>query len=327
MQELPGAPSPALLLRWATFIVAAATLSFILSYASLDDFAIVMAMGGPAVADLAPELVVALPAALVAVGLMVFHIAALRPRRRRVPIYTQLVFPILVIFLLAAAFIVALHSRMFGLCCLILAAGTMVSAAMLAKVASVSPSKHSSWLRVPFSLCLAVLTVATVAAGSYWLNASGTAPLQISAAPVSLLEGGVLIAAIGVALAYRYHEFVYPLVVTVIAAVAATTAGAYDSSTVMDIVLVGIGMLVISLVAAVASARDPRKSLSAPQRYAREPVRVSVADTQAAAKPPAKPRRHRKAARSSNAPSQRGARQSPGESAEDGPFQGSPTIS
>ena len=325
MQEIPSAPSPASLLRWATFIFVVACTMFIISYGRLQDFASVTAMAGPTVANLSPLLVVALPGALLAGGFLLFYFVALWPRPYHVPIYNQLVFPIVAIFLFAAVFVVALRLRMYGWCSLLLVAGVFVSARMFVRVAPLSPSRHSRLLRVPFSLCLAMLTVATIATGSYWLAVSGIPRYAIHPDPLWLPIGGALVVAIGAGLAIRYHEFVYPLVVAVIAAVAAQVALSHDPGVVTGMVVVCAGMLLVSVLAAFASTRDPRARRRGPHRYALEQLREASAIPATAARPPTTARRNRKIAKASSAWPKGDSRQPLDQ--DTGPFQGSPTIS
>lgn len=324
MDDLPGAPSPASLLRWTAFILAGAGAMFIVSYGRLEDFASVMARAGSPVARLGPLVVVALPGALLAGGFMLFYVVALWPRRRHVPIYTHLALPIVANFLLAAAFVVALRLQRYDLSFLLLAAGWILSVVMFVMVASVSPSRHSGWLRVPFSLYLVTVTVATIAASSYWLERSEIRIFDIDVALLALPIGAALVVAIGAALAIRYQEFVYPLVVTLIAIVAAA-AWKYDPGAFTGIVAVGAGMLVVSVLAASAFLRVPRNRRSGSHRYAPEPLRESAAAAKTVAQP-ANSERNRKRAKSrasSNSSSRLPAAVSP----DTGPFQGPITIS
>lgn len=325
MQELPGAPSTATLLRWATFILAAANTMVIISFGRLQDFATVMEKAGSPVATLGPSVVVALPAALLAGAFMVFYLVALWPRRRHVPIYTQLVLPTVASFLLAAAFVTALRLQKYGLSLFLLAAGWIVSVVMFVMVASVSPSRHSRWLRVPFSLYLATVTAATIAASSYWLERSEIRLFDIDVALLALPMGAALVVAIGGALAIRYQEFVYLLVVATIAAVIAATAWRNDPGAFADIVVVCVGVLVMSLLAAFASARVPRDRRSSSDRYALElPGESAASDTGPQA--PAEAPRNPKVAKARRAASKSPGWQPTAGNPDTGPFQGPITI-
>jgi len=79
---------------------------------------------------------------------------------------------------------------------------------MFVRVTSVSPSQHSSWLRVPFSLHFGAMTIALLVAVTQWLNAGGLLT-EIAVMPDQAAIAFLAIAAAAAGfVALRYSDFV-----------------------------------------------------------------------------------------------------------------------
>src|SRR4029453_7420200 len=107
------------------------------------------------------------------VAFLLFYCAALWPRKHRNRVYDKLVVPLALTSALAASWFVAIRHEAVALSAALIAAGVALAAIMFVRVASVSPGKHSRWLRVPFSLHFGAMPIALLVALTQWLNASG----------------------------------------------------------------------------------------------------------------------------------------------------------
>jgi hypothetical protein len=261
-----GVPSPLTMLRWATLIVVAANIAFVADYSALGNsptVAEVVAEYGDMVvpAGFAKAICVA-----VLVAFLLFYFDALWPRRHRIRAYDRLVIPIALTSLLASCWLVAFRQQEIALSAALVAASAALGGVMFTRVASVSPSQHSGWLRVPFSLHFGAMTIALLAIVTQWLHASGllmgTAVVQDDMATVFL----AISVAAGGFVALRYSDFVYP---AVIASGAGATFIAQRTSNphfATFALIVFVGMFVVVALAAVALARQPRHPKSAALR-------------------------------------------------------------
>ena len=140
----------------------------------------------------------------------------------------------------------------------LIAAGVALGAAMFARVASESPSRHSLWLRVPFSLHFGAMTIALLIALAQWMNAGGRlatnalAPDELTAAflAIAVLAGGYV--------ALRYSDFVYPAVIAWGTGAIFVAQRAQDPYVAAAALAVCVGMLVVAGLAAATQARTPR---------------------------------------------------------------------
>ena len=168
-----GVPSPLTVLRWTTLVVVAANIAFVVDYSALGE--------SPTIAEVVAEygnLVV--PAGFakvicvaILVAFLLFYVDALWPRRHRIRVYDRLVVPLALTSVLASCWLVAFRQEEIALSATLVAASVALGGVMFARVASVSPSQHSGWLRVPFSLHFGAMTIALLVAVTQWLHASG----------------------------------------------------------------------------------------------------------------------------------------------------------
>jgi hypothetical protein len=247
------------MLRWTTLLFAAANMAFIAVYSSLSESPtitdVVAAYGnGFLSAAFAKTICVAL-----LVAFLFFYFTALWPHRHPRRIYDKLVIPLALTSALASGWFVAFRHEAVGLSTALIAAGVALASIMFVRVASVSPGKHSRWLRVPFSLHFGAMTIALLVALTQWLNASGLltgTPLMPDDVATAFLA---IAAAAGGFVAFRYSDFVYPAVISSGVAAMFIAQRGYDSDIAADALIVCVGMLVVVGLAAVALAQKPRR--------------------------------------------------------------------
>ncbi len=234
-------------------IVVLASLAFIADYSKLSaspTIADVLAQYGDA---LVPAGFATSVGAVIAIAFLCVFAAALRPRRRRIRIYDRLVIPIALASVLAACWTVAFRHNAVGLSVGLLAAGLIVGWVMFARVAAVSPGKHSRWLLVPFSLYTGAMTVALLVAVLLWLDAEGILG-GIGARDDATTAFFVVAAAAGAFVALRYRDFVYPAVIA--SAMGSIFVAQRGSDPLAQPALIACaGMLAVAGLAAVALAR------------------------------------------------------------------------
>jgi tellurite resistance protein TehA-like permease len=251
MTDLTGTPSSSTMLRWTTLIVIAANVAFIADYDILSRSRTIAEL----VAGYGDALVPAGYAKGIGVAVLfaflLFYIAALLPSRRRRRTYDKLVIPLVPTSVLASCWIVAFRHEKIDLSVALLAAIVALACIMFARVASVAPGKYSLWLRVPFSLHFAAMTIALLVALTQWSNAAITP--EMAAAPLlalATLAGGFV--------AFRYRDFVYPAVVASAAGAMFVAQRVVRPDVAAAALMVGAGMFAVAVLAAVAMARQPR---------------------------------------------------------------------
>ena len=254
-----GAPSSSTMLRWTSLVVIAANLAFVADYSTLGE--------SPTIAEVVAEygnmfvpagFAKAICLALL-VAFLLFYFDVLWPRRHRIRVYDKLVIPLALTSVLVSSWIVAFRQKEIGLAVGLVAASVALSAVMFARVASVTPSQHSSWLRVPFSLHFGAMTIALLVAVTQWLNASGLLT-QTAVEPDYLAIAFLAIAAAtGGFVALRYSDFVYPAVIASGAGAMFIAQRTYTPHVAADALIVCVGMLVVVVLAAVMLARQPRR--------------------------------------------------------------------
>ena len=260
MRDSSDARFSSTFLRWSMLIVVAANLMFIADYSQLS--------ASPTVAEVLAEYGRALvPAgfataigAVILMALVGFFYAALRPRRRRIRIYDRLVIPVALASALAACWVVAFRHREIGLSVALLAASVVVGSVMFVRVAAVSPGKHSRWLLVPFSLYLGAMTVALLAVAPLWVNAEGVLGGAVAGRDDLTIASFVVAAAAGGFVALRFRDFVYPGVLAWAMGLAFLARRGEPLG--QTALVVGVGLLVVAGLAAVALARQPRRELA-----------------------------------------------------------------
>jgi hypothetical protein len=247
------------MLRWATLVVVAANIAFVADYSVLGE--------SPTIAEVVAEYGnMVVPAgfakaicAAILVAFLLFYFDALWPRRHRIRVYDRLVIPLALTSLLASSWIVAFRQKEIGLSVALIAATVALAGVMFVRVASVSPSQHSGWLRVPFSLHFGAMTIALLVVVTQWLNASGlfmgTAVVPDDVATAFL----AIAAAAGGFVALRYSDFVYPAVIASGAGAMFIAQRAYNPHVAAHALIVCVGMLIVVVFAAVALTRQPRR--------------------------------------------------------------------
>lgn len=253
-----GVPSPLTVLRWTTLVVVAANIAFVVDYSALGE--------SPTIAEVVAEygnLVV--PAGFakvicvaILVAFLLFYVDALWPRRHRIRVYDRLVVPLALTSVLASCWLVAFRQEEIALSAALVAASFALGGVMFARVASVSPSQHSGWLRVPFSLHFGAMTIALLVAVTQWLHASGllmgTPVVQDDVATaflaIAVVAGGFV--------ALRYSDFVYPAVIASGAGATFISQRTYNPHFATFALIVFVGMFVVVVLAAVALAQQPR---------------------------------------------------------------------
>ena len=258
MSNAAGAPSSSTLLRWTTLIVVAANLAFIVVYSRVGESPTIAEVMADYGYTLVPANFVKAMSAVLLAAVLCFYLAALWPSRRRKGIYNALVAPLAGASVLASFWIVAAKNREIGLSMALIAASVALGAAMFARVASESPSRHSLWLRVPFSLHFGAMTIALLIALAQWMNAGGRLAAN-TLAPDELTAAFLAIAALtGGYVALRYSDFVYPAVIAWGTGAIFVAQRAQDPYVAAAALAVCVGMLIVTGLAAMTQARTPR---------------------------------------------------------------------
>jgi hypothetical protein len=234
-------------------------MAFIAVYSSLG--------GSPTIAEVVAEygntFVPAAFAKAIGVAMLIaflfFYVAALWPSRHRSRVYDRLAIPLALASMLASGWIVAFRHAEIGLSAALIAASVALGGVMFVRVASASPSRHSHWLRVPFSLYFGAMSIALLATLAQWSTASsllkGAAVAPDDVATVLLSVA----AAMGGFVALRYSDFVYPAVIASSVGAMFVAQRANYPDIAADALTVCIGMLVVVGLAAVALANQPRR--------------------------------------------------------------------
>ena len=259
MTGISGAPSSSAYLRWTTLLIVLANVAFIDVYGHFGGsptFAEVVAEYGNTFVP--PGFAKAIYVVILGAFLL-FYIAALRRHQNRRRIYDELVIPIALTSVLASCWFVSFRLDRFGLTAAFIAAGVLVAAVMFVRVASVSPAKHSAWLRVPFSLHFGAMTLALLIAVTQWLNASGMLTGTAVATEDVATAFLAIAAAAGGYVAIRYSDVVYPAVITSGVGAMFIAQRGYDQIVAADAFIVCVGMLIVVGLAAVALAQKPRR--------------------------------------------------------------------
>ena len=254
-----GPPSSSTMRRWTTLVVVAATIAFIADYSILSESPTITEVVAEYGNMFVPAGFAQAICAAILVAFMLFYFDALWPRRHRIRVYDKLVIPLAMTSVLASSWIVAFRQKEIGLAAALVAASVALGAVMFVRVASVSPSQHSSWLRVPFSLYFSAMTIGLLVAVTQWLNARGlltefaVTPDQVA---ITFLA---IAAATGGFVALRYSDFVYPAVIALGTSAMFIAQRTYNPHIAADALIVCVGMLVVVVLAAVTLARQPRR--------------------------------------------------------------------
>jgi len=278
MSDTEGTPSNSTLLRWTMLIVVAANMAFIAVYSGPGK--------SPTIAEVAAvygntfvpaEFVKAISVPML-VAFLSFYLVALWPSNRRRRVYDALVVPHALTSVMASIWIVAFRNEAIGLSAAAVAASVILGGVMFVRVASASPSRYSLWLRVPFSLYFGTMTIALLISLTQWLNASGVLA-QTAMVPDDVATAFLAIAAaMGGYVALRYSDFVYPAVITMGVGAMFIAQRTYDPNVAADALAVGIGMLVVAGLAAIALAHQPRRDPKARASHRRKRFARSMQD-------------------------------------------------
>jgi hypothetical protein len=254
-----GPPSSWTMRRWTTAVVVAANIAFVADYSILSESATITEVVAEYGNMFVPAGFAQAICAAILVAVMLFYFDALWPRRHRIRVYDKLVIPLAMTSVLTSCWIVAFRQKEIGLAAALVAASVALAAVMFVRVASVSPSQHSSWLRVPFSLHFGAMTIALLVAVTQWLNASraltGTAVMPDQMAIAFL----AIAAATGGFVALRYSDFVYPAVIASGAGAMFIAQRTYNPHVAADALIASVGMLLVVVLAAVTLTRQPRR--------------------------------------------------------------------
>jgi hypothetical protein len=270
MGDTEGIPSNSTLLRWAMLLVVAANMAFIAVYSGPGKFptlAEVAAVYGNTFVPFGFVKAICVP---MLVAFLSFYLVALWPGNRRRRIYDALVVPHALTSVMASIWIVAFRNEAIGLAAAAVAASVVLGGVMLVRVARASPSRYSLWLRVPFSLYFGTMTMALLISLTQWLNASGVLA-QTALVPDDVATAFLAIAAaMGGYVALRYGDFVYPAVITSGAGAMFIAQRTYDPNIAADALAVGVVMLIVAGLAAIALAHQPRRDPKARASHRRQ---------------------------------------------------------
>jgi hypothetical protein len=253
MTDIAGTPSSSTILRWTTLIVVTANLAFIAVFNSVSETPTISRVLAGYADTLVPAEFARGIGVVMLVAVLFFYAAALLPSRGRRRTYGRLVLPLALSCVLASGWIVAFRHEGIGLSVAILAAIVALGGVMFARVAAVSPGKYSHWLRVPFSVHFAAMTIALLVVLMLWLNAIGVA------ADVAATAFLAVAVACGGFVAIRYCDFVYPAVIGAAAGAMFIAQHVIRPDIAVEGFIVCIGMLVVASLAAVLLARKSRR--------------------------------------------------------------------
>ena len=255
-----GPPSSSTMRRWTTLVVVAANIAFVADYSILSESPTINEVVAEYGNMFVPAGFAQAICAAILVAFILFYFDALWPRRHRIRVYDKLVIPLAMTSVLASSWIVAFRQKEIGLAAALVAASVALGAVMFARVTSVSPSQHSSWLRVPFSLHFGAMTIALLVAVTQWLNARGLLLMDIAVTPDQVAIAFLAIAAAtGGFVALHYSDFVYPAVIALGTGAMFIAQRTYNPHVAADALIVCVGMLVVVVLAAVTLARQPQR--------------------------------------------------------------------
>lgn len=280
MASTSGAPSPSTFLRWTALMVIAASIAFIVNYSKLGQAATITEMLSQYGAALVPKAFAQAIGAAILAAFGVFLIDALRRRRRRVRLYDELAVALAVCSVLAAGWVVAFRHGEITLALAVVAANLILSCAMFVRVATAASGERSSWLRFPCGLLFGAMTVAASVALTQWLNAGEV----LATTAVTRHDEATALLAIGVVagglVALRYGDVVYPAVIAACAGAMFVAQRASDPAFAAAALTVGVGMLVVAGLGAVAlSRRRARNAAAGASRRSAKRVRGPVGET------------------------------------------------
>ncbi len=269
MLDIFGGPSASTILRWATFVVVEANVAFIYVDDGVRELSLIAGTSKEYAPTLAPASYIYVVYWIIGVALLLFYVAALRPRRRSTHVYDPFVVPLAIVSTLASAWVVAVRYDQIDLAIALTVAGFIMGAVMFVRAVA-SPSPHPRLLRVPFALYFGWITFALLAGSAQWFNARGWLTSMEIVTVVSLVLLAIA-AVVGGIVALSYREFVYPAVI------AWAIGGIYVGQRMLDPTIaaaaldVCIGLLVVAGLAVVAAAIEPvRRAVGPDAAHGRE---------------------------------------------------------
>jgi hypothetical protein len=254
-----GPPSTSTMRRWTTLVVVAANVAFVADFSILSESPTITEVVAEYGNMFVPAGFAQAICAAILVAFLLFYFDALWPRRHRIRVYDKLVIPLAMTSVLASCWIVAFRQKEIGLATALVAASVTLGAVMFVRVASVSPSQHSSWLRVPFSLYFGAMTMALLVAVTQWLNARGLLTATAVKPDQVAIAFLVIAAAMGGFVALRYSDFIYPAVIASGTGAMFIAQRTYHPSVAADALIACVGMLLVVVLAAVTLTRQPRR--------------------------------------------------------------------
>ena len=256
-----GTPSSLTILRWASLMLVATSIAFMADYSALGNVPTIAEVAADYGGSIMPPVFVKAMCAAILFAFLLFYVEALWPRRVRMTIYDHLVMPIALTAVLASCWVVAFRHQDIALSTTLVASSAALCAVMFVRVASASPGRHSAWLRAPFSLYFAAMTVALLISMTQWLNSRGvllgTSFVQDDVDAVFL----AIAAAAGAFVAYRYSDFVYPVVIAAGASSMFVAQSATRPHIASYALIVCGGMLAVSALAAIALMHPVQRNL------------------------------------------------------------------
>ncbi len=216
----------------------------------------------------------------VAISFVIFYAVILWPRRRQPPVYDRLVLPMAASAFVVSAWDVAVRHGAVGFSLAMIGVLAALAAAMFVVAARVSPRERSGWLRVPFSLHFALATLVFTGAltdpslAARWLPQLSLARDDLACAALAL------VVVVGGVVALRYHEFVYPSVMSALLLTVPFAASGRESNVALAMYQASAGLAVLAVLAAIASARDLREARQRAFSYGRSDAQTSAPSPQ-----------------------------------------------
>ena len=256
-------PSTSTLTRWISFIVVEANVVFTYAFVNrAGDLPSIAEISQQYATTFAPARFVNAIYWIIGVAVLLFFVAALRPRRRPARYYDAFSVRLAIASTLVSAWVVAFRYDQVDVVVALTAVGVILAANMFAQAAALPP-QCSRLLRVPFALIFGWATVALLITTALWFNARGWLTTIEIVTEMSLAFLAIA-SILGVFVALRYREFVYPMVI------AGAMGGIYVGQRPFDPTIASaaldacIGLLIVSGLTVVALAIEPFRRKQGP---------------------------------------------------------------
>jgi len=267
-------PSTSTFIRWAALIAMSMGIAFLVVYLPERNFFAAWSAGLLHADSLFPPRLGTIVIGVASMALVAYCAVMVRPRRRPRKHYDLFTLPLTIFVFLGIGYAIAVVNARAVFALALLCAAWIAAASMFILAARLAPLRQSLWLRVPFSMALAVVTLLLLeslvgALGSprlaglpWWLRQDIAGPALYLAAIV----GGVV--------AVRYHDVVFPLVIAAFALCLPFAERPLSPWLTTASLTLGVGMLVVAALAAIAVARDPREPRIVSHRYRSLPSKI-----------------------------------------------------